>query len=63
MEKKDFKNMTNNEISIEMKNLENEYESAKNKILKLIERMKELDALYFDGKKELTNRRKGIFNG
>lgn len=63
MEKKDFKNMTNNEINIEMKNLENEYESTKNKILKLIDRMKELDALYLDGKKELTNRRKGIFNG
>ena len=63
MEKKDFKNMTNNEINIEMKNLENEYESTKNKILKLVERMKELDALYIDGKKELINRRKGIFNG
>ncbi len=61
MAKSNFKNMTNNEISIEMKNLENEYESIKNKVLKLIERMKELDARFIDAKKELNNRSKGIF--
>jgi len=63
MVKKDFKNMSNGEINIEMKNLENEYESTKAQVVKLIEKMKELDALYMDGKKELVNRSKGIFNG
>ena len=63
MGKIDFKNMSNGDIKIEMKNLENEYEGIKNNILKLIEKMKELDALYIEGKKELINRSKGIFNG
>jgi ribosomal protein L29 len=61
MAKKDFKNMSNGEIKIEIKNLENEYESTKIKILKMVERMKELDAEYIDAKKELTNRSKGVF--
>ena len=61
IEKKDFKNMSNGEIKIEMKNLENEYESIKIKILKMVEKMKELDAEYIDAKKELTNRSKGVF--
>lgn len=53
--------MSNGEIKIEIKNLENEYESTKIKILKMVERMKELDAEYIDAKKELTNRSKGVF--
>jgi len=61
MGKIDFKNKSNNEINIELKNLENEYESIKAKILKLVERMKELDAEFINGKKELSNRKKGIF--
>lgn len=61
MGKIDFKNMSNGEINIEMKNLENKYESIKMKIFKLINEMKDLDALYNDGKKELINRSKGIF--
>ena len=61
MDKKDFKNMSNEEINIELKNLENEYESTKNQVFKLFERMKELDGLYNTGKRELINRSKGIF--
>ena len=57
----DFKNMSNGDIKLEMKNLENEYEGIKNQIFKLIEKMKELDAIYIEGKKELVNRSKGIF--
>jgi len=57
----DFKSMSNSDIKLEMKNLENEYEGIKNQIFKLIEKMKELDALYIEGKKELVNRSKGIF--
>jgi hypothetical protein len=57
----DFKSMSNSDIKLEMKNLENEYEGIKNQIFKLVEKMKELDALYIEGKKELVNRSKGIF--
>lgn len=56
-----FKSMSNNDIKLEMKNLENQYEGIKNQIFKLVEKMKELDALYAEGKKELLNRSKGIF--
>lgn len=61
MDKKDFKNMSNEEINIELKNLENEYESTKNQVFKLFEILKELDSLYITGKRELINRSKGIF--
>ena len=61
MSNRDFKNMSNGDIKIEMKNLENKYESIKIKVLKMIEEMKALDAEYINGKKELINRSKGIF--
>jgi predicted nucleic acid-binding Zn-ribbon protein len=61
MGKIDFKSMSNNDIKLELKNLENEFEGIKNKIFKLVERMKELDNLFIEGKKELNNRSKGIF--
>ena len=61
MDSMDFKKMSNNDIKLEIKNLENEYEGIKNKIFKMIEKMKELDNLYHEAKKELTNRSKGIF--
>lgn len=61
MSKKDFKNMSNEEIKLEMRNLENEYESSKEKALKLMNRLKELDLLFVEAKKELNNRSKGIF--
>jgi len=61
MAKKDYKVMSNNEINIEMKNLENEYESTKIQVLKLVDKLKELDLLYVEAKKELNNRSKGIF--
>lgn len=61
MGKIDFKNMSNGDIKIEMKNLENKYEGIKNQILKLFSEMKELDSEYIEGKKELINRSKGIF--
>jgi hypothetical protein len=61
MEKVDFKNMSNNDIGIELKKYENEYESVKLKIAGLIERLKELDLLFSKGKEELNNRNKGIF--
>ena len=61
MGKIDFKNMSNGDIKIEMKNLENKYESIKSQVLKFINEMKELDDEYIEAKKELINRSKGIF--
>ena len=61
MDRNDFKNMSNNDINIKMKSLENEYETVKKQVLKLIDKMKNLDVLYNEGKKELTKRNKGIF--
>ena len=61
MEGYDFKNMTNNEIMLEMKKLESSYEKAKTDISSLIEKMKELDELYVSAEKELKNRTKGVF--
>jgi hypothetical protein len=55
----DFKNMSNNEIKLEMKKLENSYEKAKLDISKLVEKMKELDNLYVKAKNELEKRSKG----
>lgn len=57
----DFKNMSNNDIKIELKNLENKYEKIKSQVLKLVNEMKELDSEYMEGNKELINRSKGIF--
>ena len=56
----DFKNMTNNEIMLEMKKLENSYEKTKLDIAALIEKMKDLDESYVKAKKELENRSKGV---
>lgn len=61
MGKYNFKEMSNNEISIEMKNLENKYESIKLKVASLINEMKTLDDEYISAKEELNNRNKGIF--
>lgn len=55
-----FKNMTNNEIMLEMKKLENSYEKTKLDIAALIEKMKGLDESYIKAKKELENRSKGV---
>ena len=56
----DFKNMTNNEIMLEMKKLENSYEKAKTDAVSLFEKMKQLDILYDKAKKELNKRSNGI---
>lgn len=56
-----FKNMSNNEIKLQMKSFENDYEATKAKMLELIEKMKKLDELFIKAKSELANRSKGIF--
>jgi hypothetical protein len=59
MEGYDFKNMSNNEIKLEMKKLENSYEKAKLDISSIIGKMKELDELYVKANNELEKRKKG----
>ena len=56
----DFKNMSNNEIMLEMKKLESSYEKAKTDVASLIEKMKQLDVLYDKARNELNKRSKGI---
>ena len=61
MNEVDFKNMSNNEIKLELMKYENEYKSVQIKVLDMVERLKELDSLYNQAKRELNNRSKGIF--
>ena len=60
MKKKEYGNMSNNEIKLEMRNLENSYEALKIRALKIINEMHDLDSEYIAAKNELINRSKGI---
>ena len=53
---KNYEKLSNAEIRIELKNLENEYEAAKLKIVSLIKKMEELDDEYNIAKNELNKR-------
>ena len=57
MEKLTLENMTNSEINIKMKELENEYEAIKVKIKQLVERMNSLDTEYAKAENELKKRK------
>lgn len=48
--------MTNAEISIKMKEMENEYEATKNKVSLLLQRLGDLDSQYIKCKVELQKR-------
>lgn len=52
----DFKNMSNNEIVLSMKNMEQEHESIKSKILKLVDEMEEVEKKYAKAGKILNER-------
>ena len=52
----DFEKMSNNEIKIEMKKLENSFEKAKLEIIDKIKNLEELDKLYIKAKTELNKR-------
>jgi hypothetical protein len=57
MKKKvDFTKLSNAEINIKMMGYENEYNVKKDKIIKLVDDLKELDALYIEAKEELSKR-------
>jgi len=57
MSKIDFSEMSNNELFIERKKMENEYEAVKAKVLALTQRLKELDVLYNESTIELNKRK------
>ena len=61
MTMKKFQNYTNSELNLKMKSLENEYEANKNKILELISEMQKLDIDYAEAKREIENRRLGLW--
>ena len=56
----DYSKLTNAELNIEMKKLENQYENIKLKTIKMIEEMKSLNDSYIEAKKEI-NKRKQFF--
>lgn len=53
---KNYEKLSNAEIRIEIKNLENEYEATKLKIASLLKKMGELDDEYNVAKNELNKR-------
>ena len=61
MTMKKFQNYTNSELNLKMKSLENEYEANKHKILELISEMQKLDIDYAEAKREMENRRLGLW--
>ena len=56
----DYSKLTNAELNIEMKKLENQYENIKLKTIKMIEEMKSLNDSYIEAKNEI-NKRKQFF--
>ena len=56
MKKIDFTQLTNSELNIKLKGFENEYDVKKNRILQLIDELKELDEMYITAKNELNSR-------
>ena len=61
MTMKKFQNYTNSELNLKLKSLENEYEANKHKILELISEMQKLDIDYAEAKREIENRRLGLW--
>ena len=60
MIKYDFDNMSNNEIKLEMKKLENSFEKIKLEISERVDKLEELDKLYIKAKNELSKRNQTI---
>ena len=55
-----FENMSNNEIRLEMKKLENSYEKLKMEIVGKINELENLDKIYIKAKEELSKRNQSI---
>jgi hypothetical protein len=52
----DFKEMSNSNIKIKLKEIELEYDTIKNELLKLCDKMDELQKIHNIGKEELNKR-------
>ena len=55
-----FENMSNNEIRLEMKKLENSYEKLKMEIVGKINELENLDKTYIKAKEELSKRNQSM---
>ena len=53
----EYKELTNAELNIELKKLENQYESIKVNVMRMINEMKTLNDNYLEVKNELKNRK------
>lgn len=56
MGEKDYAKLSNAEITIRMKSMDNEYDVKKTKILNMIQELQELDYEYNKAKEELSKR-------
>lgn len=56
MNKTDFSKLTNSEINLKLRGYDNEYNVKKDKVIKLIRELQELDAVYNEAKAELSKR-------
>lgn len=61
MDLDNFKNYTNAELNIKLKNLENEYEAYKTKALNIITEMRNLDIEYSKVQDELNKRKFNVW--
>lgn len=52
----EYSKLSNADINIKLKGLEDEYETIKTKVAKQLQRMEELDKLFLEGKSELQKR-------
>lgn len=52
----EYSKLSNADINIKLKSLEDEYETIKTKVAKQLQRMEELDKLFLEGKSELQKR-------
>lgn len=52
----EYSKLSNADINIKLKSLEDEYETIKTKVTKQLQRMEELDKLFLEGKTELQKR-------
>jgi hypothetical protein len=59
--RKELESMSNAELNIKLKNLENEYLAEQKKAAELINKMEELDKLYVFVKNEIDKRNNSIW--
>ena len=53
----EYQNMSNTELKLEIKNMENEFEAEKRKIIEICEYLKTIEQRYLSAKRELDMRK------